>query len=145
MKSETLVQQLPPTPPNVNSELQSGLQHIAQYNANRSYSFDEAHPRSSSFESSRASAHETIPQHSTQSFHSSQSDGRPEPDFGLGIHYVSDSRWGRVMTMLTETKDGYGQGATYYQDRQFNGMPVRLQYRGWKSKNSLTQIRTTQS
>ncbi|USP74454.1 uncharacterized protein yc1106_01728 [Curvularia clavata] len=40
MRDGTLIQQHPPTPPNAGAEYQAGLQQVAQYNADRSYSFE---------------------------------------------------------------------------------------------------------
>ena len=44
MKTETLVQRHPPTPPHghIHPDLQNGLNQIAQYNAERGYSYDES-------------------------------------------------------------------------------------------------------
>jgi uncharacterized iron-regulated membrane protein len=66
MKSQTLVQQHPPTPPSVGAD-QTGLHQVAQYNADRDYSYNDLH--SAAYSSSGAILH----------------DGET---FGLGIQYV---------------------------------------------------------
>ncbi|KAF2189624.1 hypothetical protein K469DRAFT_683039 [Zopfia rhizophila CBS 207.26] len=111
MKSETVVQQHPPTPPNVTVELQYGLHHIAQHNAERNYLYDESQLHGSAYVSPGHVVHEGIPQDSAQHFqdqhvergHYAEPHG---PDFGLEIQY-----------------DRYGQGAYYQQEGQYNEIP----------------------
>lgn len=88
MKSETLTQHHPPTPPNVSNELHSGLHQIAQYNADRSYSFDDLHHQGSAYGSPGSMVYEALPHHPVQSFQTSPADSQPGQDFGLNIQYV---------------------------------------------------------
>ncbi|KAF2648361.1 hypothetical protein K491DRAFT_684743 [Lophiostoma macrostomum CBS 122681] len=107
MKSETLVQRHPPTPPNVGNDLHAGLHHIAQYNVGRSYSFDESLPHSSGYGSPEPVVHDAIQQHHHQAhaFHATHNDSHSGSDLGLGIQY-----------------DRYGQGHAYFPDGQINGV-----------------------
>jgi hypothetical protein len=125
MKAETLIQRHPPTPPNIGSDLQSGLHHIAQYNAERHYSFEDAHVHGLAYGSPGLMIHDVLPRHqSVQSFHSSHGDGQQDADFGLGIQYVRSTPadlWGLI---LMKGQNGYRQGSAYYHDPQFSGLPV---------------------
>jgi hypothetical protein len=76
MRRDTLVEPHLPTPPNARAEYQAGLNQVAQYNADRSYSFGEA-----GYGSPRSVAHEGIPSHA------SHVDSHPCV-VGLGIQYV---------------------------------------------------------
>jgi hypothetical protein len=76
MRGDTLIQQHPPTPPNARAEYQAGLHQVAQYNADRGYSFGEA-----GYGSPGSVAHEGIPSHA------SHVDSHPR-GLGLGIQYV---------------------------------------------------------
>ena len=77
MRSDTLTQQHPPTPPNAGVEYQAGLQQVAQYNADRGYSFSEA-----GYGSPSSVAHQGIPSHESHA-------GNYARGLGLGIQYVS--------------------------------------------------------
>ncbi|KAF1996831.1 hypothetical protein P154DRAFT_471929 [Amniculicola lignicola CBS 123094] len=104
MKAETLVQHHPPTPPSVGTELQSGLHQIAQYNAERNYSYDGAQRHGSAYGSPGPVVHEGV-QHRSQSFQQSHADQQGQ-NFGLGIQY-----------------DGYSQSPAYYpHEAHYNGI-----------------------
>jgi hypothetical protein len=77
MRGDTLIQQHPPTPPNAGAEYQAGLHQVAQYNADRGYSFGDAW-----YGSPGSVVHERIPSHA------SHVDSHPR-GLGLGIQYVS--------------------------------------------------------
>jgi hypothetical protein len=70
-------QQHPPTPPNAGAEYQAGLHQVAQYNADRGYSFGNE-----GYGSLGSVAYEGI------SPHVSHVDSHPR-GLGLGIQYVS--------------------------------------------------------
>ncbi|KAF1953316.1 HMG box protein-like protein [Byssothecium circinans] len=100
MKSKTLIHQHPPTPPNINVDLQNGLHQIAQYNADRSFPYDGSHAYGSAYGSPVPTLHDGFTQHS------SHVESQNVDAFGMGIHY-----------------DGYGQSAGYYQEGQHNVYP----------------------
>jgi hypothetical protein len=78
MRSDTLIQQHPPTPPNAGAEYQAGLHQVAQYNAERGYSFGEA-----GYGSPSSVAHQGIPSHASHADNHIRG-------LGLGIEYVSN-------------------------------------------------------
>lgn len=81
MKQETLVQHHPPTPPDA-SELQSGLQQVAQYNADGSYSYNDPQAYGGAY----TSAVQTVPNGFPH--HMSHTGAHPSESFGLDISYV---------------------------------------------------------
>ncbi|KAF2131468.1 HMG box protein [Dothidotthia symphoricarpi CBS 119687] len=93
MRSDTLFQQHPPTPP-TGVEGQSGLQHLSQYNAGPRYSFDSV-----GYSSPGVRVHEGIPSYA------SRADSHQGEEFGLGIHY-----------------EGYGPATEYFNNGQYNGI-----------------------
>ncbi|KAF2856049.1 HMG box protein-like protein [Plenodomus tracheiphilus IPT5] len=94
MRAETLIHQHPPTPPINGTEYQTGLSHIAQYNADGSYSFGEV-----GYGSPGSMGHEGLTSQMPRA------DGHSGNGFGLGIQY-----------------DGYGPAADYFHSGQYNGM-----------------------
>lgn len=76
MRSNTLFQQHPPTPP-TGVEGQHGLPHLAQYNVGPRYSFDSV-----GYGSPGAAAQEGIP------LYTSRTDSHQGEEYGLGIRYV---------------------------------------------------------
>lgn len=113
MRSETLIHQHPPTPPITGTEYQSGLSHIARYNADGSYSFGEV-----GYGSPGSPIHEGIPSRV------SRVDSHSGNSIGLGLQYVRKPGPPARIMMLTSLQDGYGPPSEYYQNGQFNGMPV---------------------
>ncbi|KAF2639757.1 HMG box protein-like protein [Massarina eburnea CBS 473.64] len=99
MKSETLLHQHPPTPPNVHADLQNSLDQLVQYNAERSFPYDESHAYGAGYGSPGPTLHDGFSQHSA---HVGSQAGE---SFGLGIQY-----------------DGYSQSPAYYQEGQHNGL-----------------------
>jgi hypothetical protein len=83
MKTETYVQQHPPTPPVASTDMQTGLHQLAQYNSDGHYSYDDPHAYGTAYGSSDQVMQDPLSQH--QSEIGSQT-GEP---FGLGIQYVS--------------------------------------------------------
>jgi hypothetical protein len=79
--AETLLHQQPPTPPNVKVELQSGLQQLAQYNADRGFSYESSPAYGTVYGSPGPTLHDGYPQHHVES--------PGGGTFGLGIQYVS--------------------------------------------------------
>ncbi|CAI6254798.1 unnamed protein product [Periconia digitata] len=61
MKSETLIHQHPPTPPNLNVDLQSGFHHLAQYNAGRRFSYEETNGYGAGYASPGSITHDGLP------------------------------------------------------------------------------------
>jgi hypothetical protein len=86
MKTETYVQQHPPTPPVVSTDMQTGLHQLAQYNADGHYSYDDSHAYGTAYGISEQVIQDPLSRH--QSEVGSQA-GEP---FGLGIQYVSKLR-----------------------------------------------------
>ena len=82
MKSETLVQQHPPTPPIASADLQSSLHQVAQYNADGQYPYNDAQSYGVAYGSQERVMQDGIPRHP------SQIGGHPDETFGLGIQYV---------------------------------------------------------
>ena len=82
MKTETLVHQHPPTPPNLSIDLNSGFHHLAQYNADHVYSYDESGNYGVGYAPPASIAHDQLLQHPT---HARNQVG---DDFGHNIQYV---------------------------------------------------------
>lgn len=82
MKSETLVQQHPPTPPVASTDMQIGLHQIAQYNTDGHYSYDDPQSYGAIY-GSLGRGHDALPRHP------SHDGGQPGEAYGLGIQYVS--------------------------------------------------------
>ncbi|KAF2264550.1 hypothetical protein CC78DRAFT_580335 [Lojkania enalia] len=96
MESETLVPCHPPTPPNINTEIQAGLHHISRFNAGDNYPFEEPQRHNSAYGSP-----------GPQSLPVSHAEDYDSLNVGLGIQY-----------------EGYGPGPTYYQrEGQSNEVP----------------------
>jgi hypothetical protein len=77
MRGEMMAQRHPPTPPTLVGDYRSGPLHVAQYDVDRAYSYDDM-----SYGSPVAVAHEGIP---SQASHVGSLCGE---GFGLGIQYV---------------------------------------------------------
>lgn len=88
MKSETLVHQHPPTPPNILSE-HSALHQIASFNAGRHYSYDDGQSHGLRYDSAGIGINGGHPESVFQSGHG-HVDGYGGSDFDLGLPMVSD-------------------------------------------------------
>jgi hypothetical protein len=115
MRSETLLYQHPPTPPSNGTEYQAGLHQIAQYNADRGFSFDD-----SAYGSPRTVAHEGIPSQG------SRIDSGSGERLGLGIQYVRTPHGIVESIMLRQFQDSYGPATEYYQTGQYDGVSVSV-------------------
>ena len=104
MKSETIIHHHPPTPPSVSTELQSGLHHVAQFNAEGSFSYDHLHSHGAGYGTPGAVIQEGLSQHS------SHPDNTPGADYGLGIHYVNDLSQGKMDVGLHLTRTTTAKG-----------------------------------
>lgn len=105
MRSETLVHQRPVTPPNLHSDLHSGLHHVAQYVADRNHSIDDLQQHGSAYGSPAPMIHNGYP-HQGHAYQTPHSEGHLGDSFSLDPHY-----------------DGYSQSSSYYQEDQYHGMP----------------------
>ena len=120
MKSETLLHQHPPTPPNIGHDLHAGLHQIAQYNVSRNYSFDGSLPHGSAYGSPEPGVHDVVHHSLPLRAHESH----PGSEIDLGAHYVSSNVTELKFRMLISLQDGYGQGSTYYSEGHMNGGQV---------------------
>jgi len=134
MKAETLVQHHPPTPPNITDELQYGLHHVAQHNAERNYQLDDSqlgNRHGSAYGSPAPVMQEGITPHSSQHFQqqhveNGQFSDPHGADFTLGLQYVG-THSSATLPMLIESQDNFGEGSTYYhQEPQYNSIPVSV-------------------
>ena len=82
MKSETLIHQ-PPTPPNVNLDLQNSLRQTAQFNADRGIPYDESHVYGAEYGSPGPTVPDGLLRHPS---HVESGEA-----FGMGIQYVGSS------------------------------------------------------
>lgn len=87
MRSETLVHQRPVTPPNLHSDLHSGLHHVAQYVADRNYSIDDLQQHGSAYGSPAPMIHNGSP-HQGHAYQTPHSEGHLGDSFSLDPHYV---------------------------------------------------------
>jgi hypothetical protein len=81
MKQDTLIQHHPPTPPDA-SELQSGLQQVAQYNADGNYSYNDPQ----TFGGAYCAAPQVVPNGLPQQL--SRTGRKSSESFALDIQYV---------------------------------------------------------
>jgi hypothetical protein len=83
MKAETLIHHHPPTPPDdhVHPDLHPTLHQVAQYNADRGYSYDESHSQGGVYSSPDPAMHHGIP-------HGIAPSGA---EYGVALQYVSRS------------------------------------------------------